>query len=168
MKNTLAVLVLALMVVSFASAQTTYLRIDDYPMGAQGRVYPSATQAGDTIVIPIPYVPSGSSAVYLNRGQWPDSIKIGVFGASDSMGMDIDVKFSAGGSAFYAGKYVDSLSTLGTKGAYKSTAISKVTWFGYDNIGIAVLSRALGAAGRAKTPTRAWVRVERYFVIPPK
>ena len=166
-KTLLVIMALMLILPVVASAQVCRIRVDDYVQGPQGRVYPSATAAGDTMVIPLAYT-GNTYAGLIARGQYPDSLTYAVFGASDSMGMDLDIKFSAGGSAYYKYYLIDSLTTLGTKGAYKQVAIGKGIWWGYDNIGIAVLSRALGAVGRAKTPTRAWVRLERWFIIPPK
>lgn len=170
MKKTIVIVMALALLVGVVSAQNARVRIDTYPMGPGGRVYASATQQGDSVKFSIPYDGSGVYSQILTRGQYPDSVKIAVFGVSDSMGMDIDIGSYGGAATSYWNPYfkIDSLSTLGTKGAYRATVLNATNWFGYDQMTIAVKSRALGAAGRAKTPTRAWVRIERYFIVPPK
>jgi hypothetical protein len=156
MKRTIAVLALILLVVSVGGAQWATIRSDQ--MLCASKHYLIST--GDSLTgLPIAY--QGSNSLFL-YGQIPDSIRITNWASSDTLKVDMDIKFGEGGISGYkyAYTYVDSI----VAGAWKSRVIARSLYNGADVMGLALLQRSTGASAVAAN-NYLWVRIERYFSV---
>lgn len=158
MKRTVVVVALILLVCLVASAQV--VRSDRYTINGIGY----ANSAGDSATwIPIPY--DGPARYGVLEGQLPDSIHVTTWGVTDTLALDMYLKYGPASSSRYVWVYIDSIKA-GTVSARKLTP-STVFPGSIDRMTVVTLQRSAGAAVLAAN-RKLWVRVERFFTIPPK